>query len=904
MNKISKTKRALIGAASIIAVAAASGAAAAQDAPTDFNIEEQALSKALLDFSEQSGMPVAAPIALVDGKVAPAVSGEMAPEQALAELLSGSGLEYQATPSGGAYTVVLAVAEEEEVSEPAPFRVAEQVSEESAVEQVEDRGDEDEVAVQDLIVVTGTNIRGVKQEFSPLFTYSRDEFDNAGFSSVADMVSALPQNFGGGPSLDTSAGTGSGAGATAINLRGLGAEATLTLLNGRRMAPGGLVGAAVDISALPVSALERVDVLTDGASAIYGSDAIAGVVNFVLRDDYSGHESRARIGSITEGDGDSLQLAHTVGVSGRHGHALLSYEFSSDDALDAGSKSFTSVAPDPTEILPDTERHSAVFSGGVRLNDAIEAFSDLYYNQRESAQVTASSTSSVVDSAEVEVEQYGGTLGIELTLGESWSGQVSTSYSRSAHFNRVSRAPAFAAFAGLIDDVVTDSVSADALISGPVFDLGGGALQAVVGAQYRRETHDGFSDSFGEDGSLLGVVQAAADTKRKVYAAFGEIYAPIIGRQNSLPGMQKLSVNVAGRFEHYSDFGSTFNPKVGVVWSPANGLSFRSTYSKSFRAPRLQQLVDEVNNVILADYIDPGVPEGISAALIVNGFSTQLDAERSEAWTAGIDFEPSGLRGLRMSGTFYEIDYTGRIASPFALLDPATLSYFDFPVPVTRDVSLSDLQLLVDQSSLPLFNFTHFLPTGSMSELSDVSVLVDQRPTNTASSLVRGVDATLSYDIRLPKSDLSVFVHGSYLIDSEDQFSSLRPVVQKVDTIFNPVDLRFRAGANFSSRGVGATVAANFVDDYQDNQAIGVVRRVENWLTVDASLQFELEEYFSNDWASGAKIVISSRNLLDTPPPKLTQSIAIGADVRPTLYDPANADPHGRTVALQITKSW
>ncbi|MCR4532822.1 TonB-dependent receptor plug domain-containing protein, partial [Acinetobacter venetianus] len=149
----------------------------------------------------------------------------------------------------------------------------------------------------DEVVVTGTHIRGVAPGASPVVSVDRDAIDRRGFATVADTLAALPQNFAG---LATPAATSTGvdttsqnAGrATTINLRGLGPDATLVLVNGRRMAGAGGRGDLADVSSIPTAAVERIDVLLDGASALYGADAVAGVVNIILRNDFDGAETR------------------------------------------------------------------------------------------------------------------------------------------------------------------------------------------------------------------------------------------------------------------------------------------------------------------------------------------------------------------------------------------------------------------------------------------------------------------------------------------------------------------------------------------------------------------------------------------------------------------------------------
>ena len=172
------------------------------------------------------------------------------------------------------------------------------------------------------LVVTGTYIHGVPPDSSPLTVYDREEIIRSGVGTVDQFLRKIPQNF-----AIVDAGTSEGnlnnaesgknmSRGTAINLRGLGAGATLTLLNGHRLAPSGLDGSFVDVSMIPLSAIDRIEVLTDGASALYGADAIAGVVNFILRDDLSGGETSLRYGDTTQGGEASAQ---SRSCSGGHG---------------------------------------------------------------------------------------------------------------------------------------------------------------------------------------------------------------------------------------------------------------------------------------------------------------------------------------------------------------------------------------------------------------------------------------------------------------------------------------------------------------------------------------------------------------------------------------------------------
>ena len=146
--------------------------------------------------------------------------------------------------------------------------------------------DEDEVARQETVVVTGSLIpsSGNLVATSPVTEIGAEQFAIRGTLKAEDLINTLPQAFGAQGSNLANGGTGT----ASINLRGLGSSRTLVLMNGRRLPYGSLNIAAPDINSIPTQLVERVDVLTGGASATYGSDAVSGVVNFVMNDDFEG----------------------------------------------------------------------------------------------------------------------------------------------------------------------------------------------------------------------------------------------------------------------------------------------------------------------------------------------------------------------------------------------------------------------------------------------------------------------------------------------------------------------------------------------------------------------------------------------------------------------------------------
>lgn len=175
------------------------------------------------------------------------------------------------------------------------------------------------------VLVTGSNLAmsSVKEGPVPITVLSSEDFAERGVTTAYEALSTQPF-FGGYADNDTRAGAGN---INQVNLRGLGAEYTLVLLNGRR------IGSS-DLNLVPFAAVERIEVVKDGASSVYGSDALAGVVNVILRDDFDGMEVNANFGSSTHySDGTKGQISFVGGGRGEQGSFLLSGQYEKQDAI-------------------------------------------------------------------------------------------------------------------------------------------------------------------------------------------------------------------------------------------------------------------------------------------------------------------------------------------------------------------------------------------------------------------------------------------------------------------------------------------------------------------------------------------------------------------------------------------
>ncbi|PHS51450.1 MAG: TonB-dependent receptor [Alteromonas sp.] len=188
------------------------------------------------------------------------------------------------------------------------------------------------------IEVTGSRIRRTDIEgANPVTVMSRLDIEKFGITSIGDVLQAIPSA---GSAINTNNNNG-GNGTTTINIRGIGSNRTLVLVNGKRWSPG-LTG-SVDLNNIPASIIERIEVLKDGASAVYGSDAVAGVVNIITRQDFEGVHASGYIGQYDEGDGNKEQWDVGFGAANDKGNVYFNVSYVEEEATLAGDRAISAV---------------------------------------------------------------------------------------------------------------------------------------------------------------------------------------------------------------------------------------------------------------------------------------------------------------------------------------------------------------------------------------------------------------------------------------------------------------------------------------------------------------------------------------------------------------------------------
>jgi outer membrane receptor protein involved in Fe transport len=218
--------------------------------------------------------------------------------------------------------------------------------------------DEDAVATFDTVVVTGTNIRGAQPVGSATTQISADDLAESGKTTAADFLRDLPMNLAGGvaTSDETQSGQDTGAnganltGGQGVNLRGLGALSTLVLIDGRRAPASGQFGDFVDISTIPSVAISNIQVLQDGASAVYGSDAVGGVVNFILKKQADNPVTTIKTGVATEGGGEEFLFSHLQPFNWDTGNLVVAGEYYTRENVEATDRDVYSQGSDFTRF--------------------------------------------------------------------------------------------------------------------------------------------------------------------------------------------------------------------------------------------------------------------------------------------------------------------------------------------------------------------------------------------------------------------------------------------------------------------------------------------------------------------------------------------------------------------------
>ncbi len=856
------------------------------------------------------------------------------------------------------------------------------------------------------VEVTGSHVPRLEGETAlPVQVINREQIERSGVTTTAELMSRVAANVGGfndqlsiGSQLALS-GTPSTPGLSSVNLRALGNGSTLVLVNGRRLQNYAFDGAAVDVNAIPLAAVQRVEILKDGASAIYGSDAMAGVVNFILRRDYQGAEVGINASSPQHPGGSHRQATALFGrgdpASDRFNVFAL-FDLQRDDEIRSidrpfartgylPSKGLVEINPQTfpaninlgpgrgflspalaagcnppgsivaalppqlppscvadfasqTALLPHVDRSSVFARASFQSTQTQQLFIEAGYTrnvyllrfpatpvaqqalfQQQAPIYPAGGPYYPTDFAAA--NGISGDLNLRLRLdplgprtnqvdsraerlvigaeGEArgWDYRTAVLHSVSRQHDHyvsgwVSQQQLLPALAtGLINPFGASGPEGDALLastqvggdlhhaqgtttlvdlkaSRDVGRLADRATTIAFGVEARSEHWEDLFAPIINSGDLIGVggVHDSVSASRGAQAAYAELVAPFT---------HGLEAQIAARFDHYSDFGNSTNPKIALRWQPAPQWLLRGSWGTGFRAPTLRDVHTPTSHGTTVETQDPvRCPVTGSASDCDLGFpavfggNSSLQPETSRQLNLGAVWQPASLRlsldawriekrhtiGLIPESSLFA--YPGQFASNFVRgrVDPA---FPNLPGPIESVIEIVQ---------------------------------------NTGNLQTSGLDVGVEYrGPMMPMGRFGIILDGTYVASWRQQLDGVNYMSGVGVSLLYPIPRwRHSLSATWDSGPWSATLSQTFQSSYAepdqtkcDADGNCLNRNIGTYELWDVFLAYSV-------W-KGARITVGVTNIFDRAPPFVQSAPTFTAG-----YDASYGEPRGRTYRLSI----
>ncbi|WP_460878390.1 TonB-dependent receptor plug domain-containing protein [Rhodanobacter koreensis] len=731
------------------------------------------------------------------------------------------------------------------------------------------------------VTVTGTRIRGGTTP-SSVITIGSEQIQQEGFADLGEVIRSVPQNFSGGQNPGVAAGAAAGGpsdqnitGGSGLDLRGLGPDATLTLLNGRRLSYGGF-SQAVDISAIPVEAVERMEIVPDGASAIYGSDAVGGVANVILKRDFDGVTVGTRYGGATDGGLITREYNATAGTTWATGGLIVAGEKTSNDPIYSDQRDYTKSMYRPSTLWQDNDLRSGLLSLHQWLGDAVELQLDALRSERDI--MTAQAYASVYFPYQAGTNTTLIAPSLEVQLPNDWTltldgagGKDKTSFAQPT-VSRVTGAITANSLGAYSNKSRTYEIGAE----GPLFTLPGGEARLATGAGYRY-------NSFLNSNISGNTINADGDESSRF--AYAELSLPLVGPEQGIGGIERLELTGAVRTED-GDYGTVTTPKLGATYSPNADFSLKTSWGKSFKAPTLMQRYSTQTAIYYpaATFGSAGYPTDATVLWLAGG-NANLHPERARTWSTTLAFHPEALSGLDMELTWFDVDYTQRILQPITTYDVfGNQTYADF---VDYDPTEAAQATALASTS----NFYNYV--GTPYDASKVVAIIDGRYVNASKQQIKGIDLSGSYRIDLGTGQLTFRGSASWL-DSTQALTAAQSPYDLAGTLFYPARINSRIGAVWQQGGFTASLFGNYksgVTDTVDGS------KGASFTTFDATLRYDTGA--RDDAWSNLALELSAQNLLDRAPPLYAVTSLTYAP-----YDSTNYSAVGRFLSVSVSKHW
>lgn len=580
------------------------------------------------------------------------------------------------------------------------------------------------------VVVLGTNRSNVKalESLAPIEVISNKTLEQSGAATLNQALSQLVPSFNFPQGQNASKGTGA---VRSASLRGLSPAYTLILVDGKRRNPTGkLVSGAdpfpadqyVEINTIPLSAIERIEVLRDGASAQYGSDAIAGVINIILKKKDNGGEVTARYGEYKKGDGETKTVNAWTGLQlGEEGFLTLSAEWLDSEPVDRSGPDLQYVNAGPAGDLRKgkwgqggRDHLSFLVNGELPLTDDLKAYANVNYSDIENYNNVNPNYSQSKDNI-IAIYPNGYqprtfedrvdtsvVAGIKLNKDKIGNFDASVAWGKSTVENRLSNSlsPSYGLnskrsfYQGETESESTNiNLDWNRALS---FAFAPKDWTISSGLNYRHESYGsvkpGEEQSWNFGGENIPAGQLNAGQPARFGSVdigginpqdLGSVSRDVLGLYVGLEGQvtDQLELGLAVRGEDYSDFGEAFNGKISTRYEFSPEFATRATFSTGYRAPSLAQLGQQRTTFTGTWSTDGGTAAPGRTRLFkpndpaVAAFGAkELDPAKSQNISAGFVWQPTTNASLTVDA--YQIKVDDNIVQTSTLQDPVAGSTF------------------------------------------------------------------------------------------------------------------------------------------------------------------------------------------------------------------------------------
>lgn len=805
------------------------------------------------------------------------------------------------------------------------------------------------------IVITGSRLGSRDLEgHVPVILLGREEIERLGASSVHQVLKFVPQL----PYIFSE--TRTFGAAQFAELRGLGASTTLVLINGRRAVASGpnVSSNAFDLNTIPLAAVERIEVLSDSASAVYGADAMGGVVNIILKKEIPRPVLNLEFGSA-HGGGEEQRASLSLGAKSERVRSSFIFDYYARDhllgaererwrdqdyrrfggqdrrSLNASPGNVASRAPGnlpgltssfaaipkgssgvgltPADftatqgqrnfasleryrsIVSKAERYSAALFAEVDLLPNTVAFAELLYTDRlsETQAPPPSLTSALVPAANpfnpfgvdvsvsmlltgmkpissvVEAESWRAVAGLRGALGRwdwelfvlnsdedgrSWNENALSSVRMAAALAADDPSVAFNPFQDgpggspallgsllserQINEYASNATQVSGFLRGDLLSLPAGAVEAVIGAEWR--TEEVFQNS-----PLTFV-----SNDRHVAAGFGEVRVPLVDPSMGLRGANRVLINLAARYDKYNDFGSTFNPQYGIAWHVTPDVLVRASYGQAFRPPSLFELYSPRFETPGTQVVDPRRHNEAASVTTISGGNPNLQPIEGESMSAGFVLTPSYVSGLRLSTTYWRVKVKDRVSSFLS-------------------------QLVLNNEALFADRVTREAPTSAdvAAGLPGPVTAIDTSRVNFGVLETSGIDAQISYAFDTALGRFAPSVSATWVDSYEASQAPGTPPVERVgvaNVAGTIPEWRGVLGVTWNRRSLAASLNARYVHGYKDATLSGAAldRNIPSQTFVDAQASIDIGtlDAAGSKWLSGLKLSAGVWNLFDRAP--------------------------------------